>query len=250
MLRSTKELEGYTLDARNGEMGRCRDFLFDDEQWAVRYMVADTGRWLPDRKVLISPIFLGDPNWGSKRLQVDLTKEQVKESPPLSEDEPVSRQHEEAMFRFYGYPYYWVGNALWGPEATPGELKARVEEAVAPQEEKTEGDPHLRSVREVTGYHIQASDGEMGHVEDFILDDEFWTLRYMVVDTRNWLPGRKVLVAPSWVESFDWTENMASVSLTRQQIKESPRFDPREPINREYEGQLYDFYGRPVYWED
>jgi len=249
MLRSIDELNGYILEARDGDIGRCKDFLFDDLDWTVRYMVADTGRWLPGRKVLISPLFLGDPAWESRHFPVVLTKEQIKEAPPLREDEPVSRQHEEVMFRYYGYPYYWAGNALWGPEATPWELQARVEAAAPPPERKTGGDPHLRSAGEVTGYHIQASDGEMGHVEDFILDDATWTLRYMVVDTRNWLPGRKVLVAPAWVEDFDWGQEKALVALTQGQIKESPRFDPRTPINREYEDRLYDFYGRPVYWE-
>ncbi len=250
MLRSAKELEGYVLEVRDGEIGHCRDFLFDDDWWVIRYMVADTGRWIPKRRVLISPVFLGDPNWGSRRFPVDLSKEQVKNAPPLEEDRPLSRQHELEMFRHYGYPYYWVGDSLWGPEATPAELKVRTESAApGPEEGVGEGDPHLRSVKEVTGYHIAAMDGEIGHVEDFILDDETWSLRYMVVDTRNWLPGRKVLVSPTWVDEFDWSEDIAVVSLTQEEIRESPPFDPGEPINREYEGRLFDFYGRPVYWE-
>lgn len=252
MLRSTKELEGYALEVRDGAIGHCRDFLFDDDWWVIRYMVADTGGWIPGRRVLISPVFLGDPNWGSRRFPVDLAKDQVENAPPLEEDQPVSRQHEMEMFRHYGLPFYWGGDALWGLETTPAELKARTESAAPPPQEgvgEEEGDPHLRSVREVTGYHITAIDGEIGHVEDFILDDETWSLRYMVVDTRNWLPGRKVLVSPSWVEEFDWSEDLAVVSLTQEEIRESPPFDPGEPINREYEGRLFDFYGRPVYWE-
>jgi hypothetical protein len=249
MLRSTKELKGYVLDATDGEIGRCKDFLFDDEHWTVRWMVADTGKWIPDRQVLISPLSLGDPNWGSGRFPVSLTREQIENAPALSEDEPVSRQHEATMFQYYGYPYYWVGNALWGPEATPAKLQARVEEATMAPHTEPRGDPHLRSVREVAGYHIAATDGEIGHVEDFILDDETWTLRYMVVDTRNWLPGRKVLVSPPWVEELDWAEGKAVVAMSQEQVRNSPEYDPRAPVNREYEGRLFDFYGRPVYWE-
>jgi sporulation protein YlmC with PRC-barrel domain len=249
MLRSIRELKGYKLDARDGEIGHCKDFLFDDQEWTVRYMVADTGKWISDRKVLISPISLGDPDWGSERFPVNLRKEQVENAPPLSADEPVSRQHEVTMFGYYGYPHYWIGSALWGPEATPAELIARVEDANRAPQRRAKGDPHLRSVNEVTGYHIATSDGEIGHVEDFILDDKTWSLRYMVVDTRNWLPGRKVLVSPFWVEDLDWGEEKAVVGLAREQIRNGPKYDPGTPVNREYEGRLFDFYGRPVYWE-
>jgi len=248
MLRSTRELTGYRLHANDGEIGRCKDFLFHDEEWVIRYMVADTGTWIPNRKVIISPLFLGEPDWASSRFPVHLTKDQIEEAPPLGEHEPVSRQHEGEMFRYYGYPYYWVGNALWGPGATPRQLRAHAKEAGLDQDSGSEGDPHLRSVDEVTGYHISAQDGDIGHVEEFVVDDETWILRYMVVDTRNWLPGRKVLLSPSWVDSLDWTEETASVAMTKEQIKASPEYDPRTPINRDYEARLYDFYGRPVYW--
>ncbi|MGD2121258.1 MAG: PRC-barrel domain containing protein [Gemmatimonadota bacterium] len=248
MLRSTKELKGYTLRATDGDIGECKDFLFDDLDWGVRYMVADTGRWIPEKKILISPISLGDPDWASNRFPVHLTKEEVKKAPPLAEDEPVSRQHEMTLSQYYGYPYYWVGNSLWGPEATPAELKKRIEKEKARSEAVEKGDPHLRSVEAVTGYHISAADGEVGHVEEFIVDDQAWALRYMVVDTRNWLPGRKVLISPDWVEDFDWEEEEASVAMEQGQIRNSPEYDPRAPINRGQEARLYDFYGRPVYW--
>jgi hypothetical protein len=248
MMRSTKEMMGYRLQATDGEIGRCRDFLFDDEQWAIRYMVADTGKWIPDRKVLISPLSLGEPDWSSKRFPVHLTKAQIEAAPPIEEDQPVSRQHEVMVLRHYGYPYYWVGEGLWGLESTPLALReVSAERVTIPPEPK--GDPHLRSVDEVVSYHIDASDGEIGHVEDFVLDEDTWALRYMVVDTRNWLPGRKVLVSPAWVLGFDWRAGKANVDLARDQIKESPEFDPSVPVNREYETRLYDFYGRPVYWK-
>ncbi len=250
MLRSTKEVIGYALQAADGEIGRCSDFLFDDVQWTVRYMVADTGKWIPDKKVLISPMSLGEPDWAGKKLPVHLTREQIESSPSIRDDEPVSLQHEVRLLRYYGYPFYWVGDGLWGVAATPSALRETAEEqatATIPPEPK--GDPNLRSVQEVTDYRIEAKDGEMGHVEEFVLDEDTWVLRYMVVDTRNWLPGRKVLISPAWVEGFDWSEEKAVVDLTRDQIKESPEYNPYEPINRKYEARLYNFYGRPVYWK-
>jgi hypothetical protein len=241
-------LTGYLLIARDGEIGRCKDFLFDDEKWTVRHMVADTGKWIPDRKVIISPVFLGDPDWGSHRFPVNLTKDQIENAPSLESHRPVSRQHEGELFSHYDYPYYWVGDALWGPVATPEQLREPAMRAQLERERTEAGDPHLRSINEVTGYHISAEDGEIGHVEEFILDDETWTLRYLVVDTRNWLPGRKVLLSPLWVENLDGSEGTASVAMSRDQVRASPEYDPRTPINREYEARLYDFYGRPAYW--
>lgn len=216
MLRSMEELEGYVLEATDGEIGRCKDFLFDDRLWAVRYMLADTGKWLPGQKVLISPISLGEPDWESRRFPVKLTRDQVETSPGIERDEPVSRQYEAELFAHLGEP---------------------------------RGDPHLRSLDEVSGYRIDAVDDEVGHVEDLIVDDDDWVIRYMVVDTRNWLPGRKVIVSPQWIEGFDWEKKLAHVELTREQIENSPEFEAGAPVNREYETRLYDYYGRPVYWD-
>ena len=247
MLRSSKEITGYPITARDGDIGRCKDFLFDDVNWTIRYMVADTGKWIPGRKVLISPISLQKPDWSSKRMPVELTRKQVEDAPALQADEPVSRQYETELLQYYNYPYYWVGEGLWGVAPTPGVLAKHIEEQSPGSTEPT-GDPHLRSVKEVTGYHIAATDGEIGHVEEFVVDDESWKIRYVVVDTRNWLPGRKVIVSPAWVDAVDWADEQLEVGLTREQVKESPPFDPNLPVNRDYEVRLYDFYGRPVYW--
>ncbi len=249
MLRSTKKLTDYVLHATDGELGRCKDFLFDDGQWVVRYMVADTGKWIPGRAVLISPMALREPEWKERKLPVNLTRSQVEASPAVEENEPVSRQMEAAIHEHYGFPYYWGGAGLWGVLERPELLREH-----APTEEEgpihPEGDPHLRSVHEVIGYSVEASDGDIGHVEDFILDDTTWSLRYMVVDTRNWLPGRRVLVAPKWVRDIDWPNAWAQVDLTRRQIKDAPPFRPGMVIDREYEARLYDYYGRPGYWEE
>jgi uncharacterized protein YrrD len=248
MLRSVKELYNYVLKAEDGEIGRCKDFLFDDEHWTVRYMVANTGKWLPRRKVLISPISLDKPDWNSSLFPVRLTKKMIEDAPDLDEDAPVSRQYEISWGQHYRWPYYWGGSYAWGAVPYPGPLyNERIEENE--NIEADAGDDHLRSAREVTGYSIQAPDDEIGHVEDFIIDDQTWTILYMIVDTRNWLPGRKVLIAPVWINSIDWKERKVSVDLTTEQIKESPEYNPSVPVNREYELRLYDYYGRPKYWD-
>jgi uncharacterized protein YrrD len=262
MLRSIDDLHGMTIHATDGDIGTVDQFLFDDEAWTVRYLVVDTGGWLTGRLVLISPIAIGGIDWEGQKLDVALTREQVERSPDIATDEPVSRQKEREYFRYYGYPLYWGGAGLWGAGMYPGVLgypttvpyvppatAAAAQETIPPAEEE-HGDPHLRSTQEVAGYSIQATDDEIGHVEDFIIDDETWAIRYMVVDTRNWWPGKKVLVAPQWITEVSWAESKVYVDLPRETIKNGPEYDPSTLINREYEARLYDYYGRPAYWDE
>jgi hypothetical protein len=253
MLRSVNDLQGYTIHATDGDIGSVDQFYFDDELWVIRYLVADTGNWLPGRKVLITPISLGRADWGAKKLYVTLTKKQVENSPDIDTHKPVSRQYETAFLAYYGYPYYWGGTSLWGPAAVPASLAvpraggptAATPATAAPAEP---ADVHLRSTEEVTGYHIQATDGEVGHVEDFIVDDETWAIRYIGVDTRNWWPGKKVFLSPRWIARVSWEDSKVYVDLLRETIKNAPEYDESAPITREYEIELYDYYGRPAYW--
>jgi hypothetical protein len=249
MLRSTKELMGYKLAATDGPIGKVKDFLFDEAQWTVRWMVADTGDWLPKRKVLISPVSAGEPDWNSRLFPVRMTKQEIESAPGLGLDEPVSREYETRFFDQYGWPYYWGGAGVWGAAVAPASLFTRQEKADRVGNTPEGGTHVLRSTDEVMGYHIQALDGEIGHVEDFVIDDAPWTLRYMVVDTRNWLPGRKVLVAPDWIDAIQWADRQVAVGLTREVVKGSPEYHPSAPVNREYEARIYDYYGRPVYWQ-
>lgn len=251
MLRSLKEISGYSILATNGEkIGDVHDFFFDDELWTIRYIVVDTGTWLPGKKVLLVPSVVERPEWETHTLPVRLNKDQIKSSPEIDADKPVSRQAEIELHKHYNWVPYWVVP----PHGIAPPISHKEEEEKEKKEEPEvlEGeriDPHLRSVKEVTGYHIQATDGEIGHVEEFIADDADWFIRYMVVDTRNWLPGRKVLVPPDWIDRVSWADSNVYVDLPRELIKNSPEFDPSAPVNRQYEEKLYDYYGRPKYWK-
>ena len=248
MLRPISGLKNYVLEAKDGELGRCKDFLFDDHSWVVRYMVADTRKWLPGRKVLISPISLGVPNWEKKLFPAALTQRQVKESPPIEEDLPVSRRHEEQLLSYYQYPYYWAGPLVWGYHTMPSPVAAPVTKDIPEPEKLPEHAAHLRSAREVEGYRIEARDGGIGHVEDYLVDDAGWSIRYVIVDTVNWLPGRKVLVATNWFESVSWPQREVRVDLTRAQIRESPEFKPGA-VDRRYEEELFGHYRTEPYWK-
>jgi hypothetical protein len=253
MLRSMKALTGFTIGATDGDLGQVETCYFDDASFTVRHLVVDTGRWLSGRKVLISPRALRDLDWDAQRIHAALTTAQVQQSPDIDTDRPVSRQQEIEYDRYYEYPSYWTGPYLWGAYPAPylsGPLPASSFE----QERRWEwaaregGDPHLRSSAIVIGYHIAATDGAIGHVEDFLVDEATWAIRYMVVDTRNWWSGKTVLVSPGWVTHVDWDASQVEVDLTREQIKNSPEYDPSGPVQRDYEARLHDHYGRPGYW--
>src|ERR1035437_690840 len=251
MLRSVKTLLGYTVLAEDGDMGKVHDFYFHDDNWIIRYLVVDTGHWLPGRRVLVTPSALGKPNWEGLTFPVALTREQVKKSPDIDTDKPASRQQEVDLHNYYGWPFYWSGIEP-GPGAWP--LFVPIAPIPGPPNasqtaRREKADPHLRSVRAVKGYHILASDGEMGHVQDFIADDALWVIRYLVVHVSNWLPARKVLISPQWVGEIRHVERKVNVALTQESILHGPEFDPRAFVNREYEERLYDYYGRPGYWE-
>lgn len=248
MLRSIDELKGHPVAASDGGIGQVETFYFDDEYWTVRYLVVDTGGWLGGRRVLISPIAIGQPDWLNRRLSVNLTKDQVERSPSFNTDKPVSRQYEVEFYNYFGWPYYWGGLYAWGGGMYPFALATAPSEgrtAIATQER---GDPHLRSTDEVIGYHLQATDDELGHVKDFIVEDETWQLRYMVVDTSNWWFGKEVLVPPAWIDRVSWSDQKVYVKLDRETVKGSPQWDPGMQIDRAYEERLYDYYGRLAYW--
>ena len=253
MLRSMLELKNYTIGATDGEIGHVTDFYFDDEDWVIRYLVVETGSWLLTRKVLISPYSLLEADWMHKRLPVRISRDQVKNSPDIDTDKPVSRQQEMRYADYYGYPYYWGGMGMWGdgmyvplvPSGGVGRSPSEAAKIAAAQH--AHDDPHLRSCQAVVGYHIHASDGDIGHVQGMVVDEETWALRYLVVDTTNWWGGHQVLVAPQWIKSISWADSLVYINRSRQAIQGSPLFDSTAELNREYELELHRHYQRSGY---
>ncbi|NYT46013.1 PRC-barrel domain-containing protein [Alcaligenaceae bacterium] len=260
MLRKASSLKGYAIQATDDELGSVKELYFDDRQWGVRYLVVETGGWLSQRSVLLSPYSIKGVDEAQETVHVSLTREQVKNSPDIDTHQPISRQLENQLSDYYGYGNYWSGPYLWGvggypvyplpeagavpppPQESPEELAARA--ADNPE------DVHLRSSKDVTGYHIAGTDDEIGHVEDFIIDDEAWAVRYLLVDTRNWWPGgKKVLLATHWIERIEWSDSTVWTTLTREQIKNGPEYDEDQPLDRDYETRLHQYYGRNTYWD-
>jgi len=273
MIRSLDDIRGYSIFATDGEIGHVDDFFFDDATWTVRYLVVDTGPWILGRKVLIAPEALGKPDWVGRVLPVDLTKAQVKNSPEIDLDKPVSRQKQEVLNRYYSWNFDWlstqtptgyggaaplppgpisgVGAPIKAPTsagAAPGQRGTATEETEVRAAEAT-ADSHLRSLDEVIDYDIQALDGKIGHVEDLLAEDDSWLIRYLLVNTRDWLPGRDVIVSPAWIDHIRWASASVVVDLARKQIEESPEYDQDKTLDRQYETRLHEHYDRPFYWE-
>lgn len=250
MLLLQSDLRNFTLRARDGDIGRCRDFLFDDAKWVLRYMEASTGKWLWGRRVLISPISMEEPDTENEKIPVKLDKKEIEEAPGVEEDEPISDQFEREYYGYFGYPYYWVGGDVWGLHGYPADLlqdAANRQSTLKPENEAKVKESHLRSMREVDGYTIHAVDEEIGHVADFVLDSSNWALRYLVVDIRRWLPGPKVLVSPQWIDHVSWHQKQVFVNVDKQAIATAPKFEM--PITEDDELAVFTHFSRRPYWE-
>ncbi len=234
MLHSAKKLDGMKIIAKDGDAGRIEDVYFDDEKWVVRHLQVDTGGWLTGRKVLVSPFAVTGIDWEHERIHINLTRQQIQDGPGMDSHKPISRQHEEDMYRHFGYPYYWTGPYLWGYTVLPALVAEQPLEDAQRQNIREEmanqgNDIHLRSCDEVSGYNIHATDDTIGHVDDFLFDEEDWSIRLMVVDTRNWWPGKHVMIPPQRVSYVSWEEKEVFVNVTRADIESSPEYDEDAP---------------------
>jgi uncharacterized protein YrrD len=246
MLHSANELRGLAITATDGEVGSIDDVYFDDAQWTIRYLVVDTGGWITGRNVLVPLHSLAAGDWADETVRVNLTKQQIKDSPGIDTAQPVSRQHETDLYNHYGYPYYWSGPYLWGAAVFPTIFEKKPFEDPERQHrrermERGGADPHLRSFNEVAGYQIQATDDAVGHVEDFLFDDRDWSIGLIAVDTRDWLPGKSVLISPERIKEVSWSDRKVTVDISRKEVEDSPEFDPANPPPL---GPKYDLYRR------
>lgn len=247
MLYRATALKNFKMNGVDGEIGKVKEFYFDDTHWTIRYLIADTGNWLTDRLVLISPYALTTVNHEEKHISARLTKKQLEDSPPIHLHKPVSRQFEETYYNYYGWPVYWQGMYKWG---TVSNIEHDSEKRIASTQDEKVQEHHLRSTADVIGYTVQAADGDIGHIEDFIIDDETWDIRYLIIDTKMLWLGKKVLISPEWVERIRWDESKVIINLLRDAINQSPEYSEESLLSREYETGLHQHYNRTGYWVD
>jgi hypothetical protein len=258
------ELAQLRIQAQGSDAGKIEDVYFDDHEWIVRYFVVNTGSWLLGRRVLVSPVAVAAPDWANHVLRVKLTKEQVESSPDIDLERPVSRQQLFELHQYYGWPMFGDADpmlgtsfmglypSIWAAREQQAEEAAQTKNRAAQSAEapanQEPGDRHLRSAHEVKGYHIHAADGEFGYVEDFFVSESDWFVRYLLIDSHRWLPGRKFLIAPPWIDAIDWPQSEVKITKTREQIEHSPEYIPQQAIQRDYETKLYRHYEAPGYW--
>ncbi|WP_347986458.1 PRC-barrel domain-containing protein [Methylomonas sp. AM2-LC] len=247
MLYKAKTLKGYQLNSLDGDIGKIEEFYFDDRFWTIRYLVANAGSWLTGRQVLISPYALVAVNREREDIAIHLTQKQIEESPSLSSHKPVSKQFEEDYYQYYGWPLYWDGPYMWGYYPR---IERDANKWQTPEHAEKGWDPHLRSTQAVSGYRVHALDGEIGHIDDFIIDDETWTIRYLVLATHNWWPGENVLISAEWIERISWDESTIYINLYKANIIESPEYSPEILLDRAYEVRLHRHYEREGYWDN
>jgi len=250
MLRVVSVLKGYAVDASDGRIGTVADFLFDDQTWKLRWLVADVGTWWTGQKVLIHPSAIAGIDHELRELDLSLTKERIKGSPDAREDVPVSRQIENKLNSYYGWDPLWAGSSYFGAGAMASPLLSPPllgQPSADASVGLDEGDPHLRSVTTVIGCHIHARDGNIGHLENFMVDDATWTIDYLIVDTKNWWLGKHVLLSPHAVKDISYLDHEIRLKVSRDQVKTSPPWDPVTEIEQAYQRRLHDHYDWPTY---
>lgn len=220
-LLNTKQLYGNKLVALDGNLGHLRDFYFDDNIWVVRYAIADTASWLPGRLVLLSPHAFGKLDADENTLHINLRKAQVEDSPSIESHKPVSRQYEVEYYRYYGWPAYWTGDAMWGMGGFPVLVQPLKDEIETRRLYYHRDDEHLRSTREVTGYPIEAIDGRIGHVAGFLVDDRSWAIRELVVEAGHWYSGKEIRLPVSKIERIGYKETKVVVNLSKADIQKT-----------------------------
>jgi len=260
MLNKAKALKNYKLNCIDGEIGKVKDFYFEDQTWFIKYLIVNTGNWLIGRQVLISPSSIISVNTEEEYIKTNLTKQQIEDSPSLESDKPVSLQFQEDYYGYYGLPVHAAGLGYAGgyglgfsegENVMPIQTRQDSEEKMnSDMAEKNNWDPHLRSTHNVTGYEIQAVDGKIGHVDDFIIEDEVWRIQYIEIDTKNWIPGRKILISTNWIKSISWDDFTVFVNLYCGEIKQAPEYTEETILNRDYEIKLYRHYNRKIDWVD
>ncbi|HXK60791.1 MAG TPA: PRC-barrel domain-containing protein, partial [Acidobacteriota bacterium] len=219
MIRLLKDVNGTTVHATDGDIGKVVDSYFGDEKWAVRYLVVDVGSWVPGGHVLISPIAVTRIDWTRGRIDLTIDRSKVRSSPPADLMVPIARRYEREYYRYYGWPFYWGGVGVWGSEAGPANLAAGGFESSSRADEtsgerdvrrtvgthREEQDHHIRSAREVAGYYIKATDQEVGHIDDYLIDENSWVIDSIVIDTSNWPGGKTVVLPRQQIQQINWS---------------------------------------------
>jgi uncharacterized protein YrrD len=245
MQRNIYSILGFSLHASDGAIGKVKEFYFDDQSWMIRYLIVETGNWLSNRKVLISPEAVLKTYREDGSFPVNLTQNQIRNSPDIDTDKPVSRQQEVELFGYYPWQPYWGSGFYAGGLMDTSGSGLVINKTISKEADKDnkheEDDLHLRSTHSITGYHIRATDGEIGHVSDFIFNDQSWKLIFIVVNTKNWIAKHRVLIAVEDIKEIRWLDSEIALNISMEKVKHSRILNPHEFTNPEPEFEKESF---------
>ncbi len=240
MLRTARTLKNYKLECIDGELGKAKEFHFDTQCWIVRYLIAETGSWLAGRKILISPHAMDSIRREDQHIFIDLNKNQIKDAPLLYNNHPISREFEEENCRYYDWPIYWHSQSFG--EQQPRLRNRNYDQWNECKHDNIVCDIRLRSTLEINDFHIQTLDNDIGHIEDFIIDDAAWVIRYLIVSIRSGWPEYRVLIPPQWINRISDTEGKVFVSFNRESFDQMQEYTEESLLNLNYETELCSNY--------
>ena len=247
MNHTLRDWAGVMVRASDGDIGTVEHLYFDDLTWGIRYLSVHTKAGGPARQALFAVAALSKPDWTKRVVPVDLTVAQVRRMPRRGADETVSREHEHELHKHFSWPIYWAGGFYVPSAYTLANAALHESEAEAKAVTTTAHaiNPHLRGTFELLDARVYVADGNIGRVEDLVVDDDTCSIRYFVVNTRKWLAERRILVSPRWIMKVDWAEREVFVDLTQEAIKGSPVFEPSKPLSLDDESRLLDHLQKP-----
>jgi sporulation protein YlmC with PRC-barrel domain len=249
MLRSIEEILGYKLQASDGHLGRVKDVHFDDTSWAVRYILVDSGGWLVGRQIVLAPQVLGEPDPNSRQMSVALGRQRIEDSPVIMRERGLTLGEQRLLAEYYDWSLPPAQRREAAAPPSVADSGGRPARTLLQSQQAEQLDAHLKSLREMIGYHVRARGVDVGHIEDVLVQTDGWLLRYLVVDTRNLVPGKKVLVSPAWVPRVEWSGGVVDVDLPAGALKDGPAYDASQIVSPEYEKKLFDHYGGDRCWE-
>ncbi|MDG5786492.1 PRC-barrel domain-containing protein [Evansella sp. AB-P1] len=238
-------LKSFSVVGNDGGFGTVDNVLFDEDKWTIRYLVVKAGLWFTNERLYISPASIEEIDIKSEMIRLNISRDQAAKAPIIG-DEPISRKQEREFSSYYQFSPYWLGGKVWGGVVLARDLldfDQPVQEV-----EDNEDEPKIHVANDVIGYELAAQEDTFGKIEDLLFEEESYVIRYFVVDTKKILPGKKVLISTEWISHVDWVSGRVEVTITKEQVEKSPEYLPGQPLTREIEEALFEYYDKEKYW--
>lgn len=206
---SLKQLLGYKISAIDGEIGKVKEFYFDETSWTVRYIIVETGSLFFGRKVMISTQAIIDAQWETEHFLTNMTIQQIENSPKVDDGKQLTRGQEILLNQHYNWKSYWDASI---------------------QKIADGSNSYLVHANDLTGYQLIASDGQVGNIKDLIVAKASWKINSIVIDAFKTSPAKEILLSPKWIKEINADRSAAVSDHTTAEIKSNPAYNP-ERVN-------------------